>query len=97
MNEPLQHHDFEPHLGKVFRFPGSHLALRLTSIDAADHVPVPGTVRQSFSLIFQGPAGDILPEGFYQAEVEDGPVFGFYIIPIHTPAHDRQDYQVVFN
>jgi hypothetical protein len=48
-------------------------------------------------LIFTGPRGDVLPEGFYAAEAEGGAHFDFYILPIHTPASDRQDYQAVFN
>ena len=35
--------------------------------------------------------------GFYAAEAESGARFDFYILPIHTPAPDRQEYQAVFN
>jgi hypothetical protein len=38
-----------------------------------------------------------MPEGLYAAEVENGPRFDLYVIPIHTRAPDRQDYQAVFN
>jgi hypothetical protein len=30
-------------------------------------------------------------------EVEGGPSFTLYVIPVHTPARDRQDYQAAFN
>jgi hypothetical protein len=30
-------------------------------------------------------------------DTEGGAHFDFYILPIHTPASDRQDYQAVFN
>jgi hypothetical protein len=48
-------------------------------------------------LIFRGPAGDLLREGLYVLEVEGGPSFELYVIPVHTPARDRQDYQAAFN
>jgi hypothetical protein len=53
--------------------------------------------RPPFTLIFAGPPGDVLPEGEYAFEVEGGPAFEFYVMPIHTPARDRQDYQAAFN
>ena len=37
---------------------------------------------------------DMAVPGF---DVDAGPAFGFYIIPIYTPVRDRQDYQAVFN
>ena len=36
-------------------------------------------------------------EGLYVLEVEDGPSFMLYVIPVHTPARDRQDYQAAFS
>jgi len=39
----------------------------------------------------------VLREGPYILEVEGGPGFQLYVMPIHTPAQDRQDYQAVFN
>jgi hypothetical protein len=50
-----------------------------------------------FTLTFHGPVGDLLPEEFYPAEAEGGAVLEFYVIPVHTPSGDRQDYQAVFN
>jgi hypothetical protein len=38
-----------------------------------------------------------LREGLYVLEVEGGPAFQLYVIPVQTLARDRQDYQVVFN
>jgi hypothetical protein len=57
----------------------------------------PGAERMPFTLTFHGPVGDLLPEGFYPAEAEGGAVLEFYVIPVHTPSGDRQDYQAVFN
>jgi hypothetical protein len=92
-----QHEDFTPHLNKLFRFEGRHHALRLAGVDVVDLPHSPDTQRKPFTLIFHGPKGDVMPEGLYAAEVEDGARFELYVIPIHTRAPDRQDYQAVFN
>lgn len=92
-----QHEDFTPHLNKLFRFEGRHHALRLAEIDASDRPQPSELTRKPFTLIFHGPKQDLMPEGLYAAEVENGPRFDLYIIPIHTRALDRQDYQAVFN
>lgn len=97
MSTRLTHEDFEPHLGREFRFAGQPQVLRLAHIDVKDRPPMPGLDYKAFMLIFTGPRGDVLPEGFYAAETDGGTRFDLYIIPIHTPAPDRQDYQVVFN
>jgi hypothetical protein len=97
MTEPLRHEDFAPHVEKSFRFAGWHGTLRLAKVETLSGSATPGAETTPFTLIFHGPTGDVLPEGFYQADVEDGPTFEFYIIPIHTVARDRQEYQAVFN
>ena len=93
----LTHEDFQPHLDREFRFGGRPQGLRLAKIDVEDHPPLPGLDYMAFTLIFTGPRGDVLPEGLYAVETEGGARFDFYILPIHTPAPDRQDYQAVFN
>jgi hypothetical protein len=99
MTELLTPGHFRPHLDKVFRVRGGHHALTLTKVDARQVADWEREVvpREPFNLIFRGPPGDVLPEGFHAMEVEDGPSFEFYLMPIHTPARDRQDYQAVFN
>ena len=79
---------FAPHEGKVFtaRAGGHGLTLRSVTPQAC-----------GFILIFTGPARKLLPEGLHEFILEDGTVFAFYIMPIHTPAGGRQDYQAVFN
>jgi hypothetical protein len=96
MSAPLTHEDFQPHLDREFRFDGQPHVLRLSQIDVKDHPPMPGLDYKAFALIFSGPRGPAMPEGFYIAEAEGGTRFDLYVIPIHTPAPDRQDYQVVF-
>jgi hypothetical protein len=91
----LTHLDFQPHLGKLFGFAGSHIELRLIKIDVL--APRAGIDRIPFSAIFQGPPGDVLPEGLYEATIEGGGELLFYINPVHTPHRDWQDYQAVFN
>ncbi|HET6194661.1 MAG TPA: hypothetical protein VFE12_02860 [Acetobacteraceae bacterium] len=88
--DALRHEDFAPHVNKLFGFVGWHGTLRLVDIERA----APGG---PFTLLFQGPPADILPEGLYTAIVDEAPRFAFYIMPIHTPAGGRQDYQAVFN
>jgi glyoxylase-like metal-dependent hydrolase (beta-lactamase superfamily II) len=53
--------------------------------------------RQPFTLIFQGHPTDLLLEGCYTFDIEDGRSFELYIMPIHTPASDHQNYQACFN
>ena len=92
-----QHEDFTPHVNKLFRFDGRHHQLRLATVAVGDLPGPPPDQRKPFTLIFHGPRGDVMPEGFYAAEVEDGARFELYVIPIHTPAPERQDYQAIFN
>jgi hypothetical protein len=99
MAELLTAENFRPHIHKVFRVQGSDHGLTLAAIEAralseAESKIVP---RQPFNLIFAGPPGDILPEGMYTLEVESGPSFELYVMPVHTPVRDRQDYQAAFN
>jgi len=97
MSAPLTHEDFQSHVGGEFRFDGQPQVLRLSRIDIKDHPPLPGMDYKAFTLVFAGPRGNVLPEGFYAAEAEGGARFEFYILPIHTPTPDRQEYQAVFN
>ncbi len=51
----------------------------------------------TFSLLLSGPPAPVAPEGMHRLTFEDGASFDLYLIPIHTPSRDRQDYQIVFN
>jgi hypothetical protein len=95
--EVLRHEDFAPHVDKLFRFEGWHGSLRLDRIERPRQAQGAEPTRAPFTLIFVGPPGDVMPEGLRTAIVDDGPRFEFYIMPIHTPAANRQDYQAVFN
>ena len=90
---------FLPHVNKIFRVQRSQHALTLVRVETRrrEEWELEMGVRDPFNLIFRGPVGDLLPEGLYTLEVEDGPAFELYVIPIHTPARDRQNYQAAFN
>jgi len=96
MSQQLTAEHFLPHVDRVFRVTGGRHGLVLKKVELGPPEPDPAA-RRSFTPIFTGPAGDVLPEGLYGFDVDAGPAFGFYIIPIHTVGRDRQDYQAVFN
>jgi hypothetical protein len=99
MTEQLTAEHFRPHLAKVFRPQGGRHSLTLTEVEekALSDAQRKFAPRQPFTLIFAGPPGDVLPEGAYTFEIEDGPAVELYVMPIHTLARDRQDYQAAFN
>jgi hypothetical protein len=99
MSELLTAPDFDPHVDKVFRVRGGRHALRLTKVQAhaMQGAASQALSRAPFTLIFAGPPADILREGLYTFDVEGGQAFELYVMPVHTPARDRQDYQAAFN
>jgi Domain of unknown function (DUF6916) len=94
MAELLTPEHFLPHVEKVFRIKDGGHALTLMQVEVLDLKGVP---RQAFNLIFSGPPGDVLREGLYTLQVERGPEFELYVMPIHTPVPGKQHYQAVFN
>jgi hypothetical protein len=80
---------------KPFGFVGWAGTLRLARIIVAPEIDA--GPRPPFTLIFEGPRGEVLPEGLYTAVIDGTAAMEFYIMPIHTPAANRQDYQAVFN
>jgi hypothetical protein len=99
MSKDLTADDFLPHVNKTFRVRGGHHALTLARVEgpAGGSAQSPSGIRQPFNLIFSGPPRDVLEEGLYTVDVENGPQFELHIIPIYTPARDRQDYRAAFN
>jgi hypothetical protein len=95
VTEQLTHETFLPHVDKGFRVRGGRHVLKLCRVDV--FAKLGGFPRQPFTLIFSGPPGDVLREGLHTLEVEHGPAFDLYVIPVHTPMLGRQDYQAVFN
>lgn len=90
---------FRPHVGKVFRVQGGEHALTLDEVQMHPLSQAQAKVlsRQPFTLIFKGPPGNVLPEGMYTLDVDGGASFELYVMPVHTPAPDRQHYQAAFN
>lgn len=99
MTEMLTAEHFLPHVNTVFRVKGGHHALTLARVEQRRMEEWEATegLREPFNLIFRGPPGDVLREGMYTLECEGGPSFDLYVMPIHTPARDRQNYQSAFN
>jgi hypothetical protein len=99
MADPLSPEHFLPHVGKTFRLQGGSHALTLASVDQRrlQEWETGIAQRAPFNLIFRGPPGNLLAEGLYKFDVEDGPSFELYVMPIQTHAGDRQDYQSAFN
>jgi len=97
MDRPLTQQDFAPYAGQRFTCEGHPLALLLRSVEPQPLSAAPNTAREPFTLVFTGPASDILPQGHHRITAPDGAAFELHIAPIHTPIRDRQDYQAVFN
>lgn len=95
MPENVTADHFQPHVDKNFRVPGWPHPMRLTAVERRT-AQTRGR-QESFTLIFRGPPQEIMREGFYTLQLDDGPWFNLYIMPIHTVQRDRQDYQAVFN
>jgi len=86
---------FARHVGQTFQIKGGRYALVLNEIET---LPLQAwQTHPAFTLLFSGPVGDVLPEGMHALTQEDGTAYELYVIPIHTPAGGRQDYQSVFN
>jgi hypothetical protein len=98
MDEFLLIDHFKPHVGKIVCFKGTRYAFALDRI-ISDRKRVPkGMKRKPFILIFRGPKEkEHLPEGRYECEIEGGPTYRLYVMPIFTPQPDRQEYQAVFS
>ena len=85
---------FTPHIGKTASFPEGHT---LTLVEVNRRAAHDTTMRAPFSLLLRGTPTPIVPEGMHRITLENGAVFELYLIPIHTPSRDHQDYQIVFN
>ena len=104
MTEPLSPADvtadhFRPHIGKDFRIPGWPHPMALTAVETGSVKggQVDAGRREPFTLIFRGPPREVMREGFYTLQLDGGPWFNLYIMPILTAGNDRQDYQALFN
>jgi hypothetical protein len=90
---------FAPHVGASFRVEGGRHVLSLSQVERLENQPGHGNPAfEPFVLIFSGPPGEVLAEGMHTLTPEaGGAAHDLYLIPVHTPAPGRQDYQAVFN
>jgi hypothetical protein len=96
MAEILCADHFAPFVGKTFQAEGHPQLLTLVTLDRHGAGGTSGG-REPFSLILCGPAGDVVPEGFYRFIADGRQEFELYMMPIQTASRERQDYQIVFN
>jgi hypothetical protein len=89
---------FDPHVDQAFRIQGGHHVLTLDKVEPIAIQPWHRDMGLTpFVLMFSGVPGDILAEGMHTIALEDGSAYTMYLIPVHTSAPGRQDYQAVFN
>lgn len=89
--------DFAPYEGRNILLKEFDFTLTLHKVEGEDLPPPPGYQRAPFVLLLQGPKNPIVRPGVYACEIEGGPAYELHIMPIHTDAKDRQDYQSAFN
>lgn len=98
MTDVLHAEYLKPFEGRHFETEGGPAPFTLIEVATPPgSARLPGQEREPFTLIFRGPPSPVLPEGMRTFRVDGGTAFTFYVMPIHTPARDRQDYQAVFN
>ncbi len=85
---------FMAHVGKAVSLPDGQ---KLTLVAVENRNTAGAAPRAAFSLLLRGAHAPIVPEGMHRLIFDDGASFDLYLIPIHTPSRDHQDYQVVFN
>jgi hypothetical protein len=85
---------FQPLLGRTFTVRGGRHAVELAEVEVG--AAQLGWDLRPFTRILRGAPGEVLAEGQHVLDTEGGDGFALYLIPIHTPARDRQDYQAVF-
>ena len=83
---------FAPYIGKAISLCDGP-TLMLAAVDRHKSTTRSG----GFTLLLRGAPAPIAPEGMHRITLEGGASFDLYLIPIHTPSRDHQDYQIVFN
>jgi hypothetical protein len=88
--------NFLPHVGTTVSLPDGQ-TLTLVAVDQPSGGARDTAPRPPFSLLLRGRSTPVVPEGMHRLVFADDAGFELYLIPIHTPSRDHQDYQVVFN
>ena len=92
MTDAASAETFAPYIGKAISL-GDGPTLTLVAVDRHKS-PTPGG---GFTLLLRGAPTPIALEGMHRITLEGSASFELYLIPIHTPSRDHQDYQIVFN
>ena len=92
MTDAASAETFARYIGKAISLEDG-TTLTLVAVDRPKS-PTPGG---AFTLLLRGAPAPIAPEGMHRITLEGGASFDLYLIPIHTPSRDHQDYQIVFN
>lgn len=100
MSELITMEAFTPHLNKVFKVRDGRHALELVSVE--EHTVADSdrdlVKRTPFTLLFRGPAGDVLHAGLWTFDIEgEADTYELYVMPVQTHGAGRQDYQAAFN
>jgi hypothetical protein len=98
MLESLQHADFEPLLGHVFRMEvgdGRAMDLTLTEARPLGEAGAAGG-RRPFSLVFVCSAGVHVPQRIYRLTHASLGVLDLFLVPI-GPQRGGMGYQAIFN
>ena len=94
----LQLNDFAPHLNQTFMVEIDHVRTPFVLVEARplQQRPVPGMLREPFSLLFHNEAAVVFPQRTYSISNQDMGEFGIFLVPI---ARDKNGfiYQAVFN
>lgn len=96
MTESITHENFSGHLNASFQVDVGETPLELELVEVETGKSIDPSLREPFTLIFQGPKDSIVPEGIYTVSNDGAGSFELYIIPIVSPGN-RQSYQVIFN
>ena len=96
MTENISHENFSGHLNALFRVEVAETSLELELVEVEVGKSIDASLREPFTLIFQGPKDSILAEGIHTMSNDSAGSFDLYTIPIISLG-DQQSYQVIFN
>jgi len=96
MSDAINAKTFAPYVGRPASLANGQ-TLTLVAVDLHRSTRPDAAPETSFSLILRGAEAPIAAEGLHRLAFGDGASLELYLIPIHTPSRDHQDYQVVFN
>jgi len=97
-NTTLTEENFSKHLHTNFYIPvnGQRLALELAEVKSYLSGPAEQKGLERFSIYFDGPAEEILPQQTYSVDHEQLGTFQIFLVPI-AQLEKRIRYEAVFN